>query len=179
MREAVDYDIRDFENIDDTKGLYVRFYIHPVQNDAKTADAGRPIFDDVEFVEIVVAGCSTNIVRRPVEDPDKRRFSRQYELFKQGDMDQLCGTPLTEIPWVTASQREELMYMRVRTVEQLADLNDQVCTRIPGTYDLKRRAAEWIKKASDAAPFEALHKENEELKARLAALEASLTKAKK
>jgi len=177
MREVADFDT-DFENAEDTKGLYVRFYMHPVQNDALTLENGRPIYDDVEFIEIVVAGAPTNIVRRPVEETDKRRFAKSYSLFKAGDLEQNVGTPLSEIAWVTASQREELAYMRIRTVEQLADMPDAACTKIPGTYELKRKAADWIKRAANDAPFEIMRKENEDLKARLAALEESMASAK-
>jgi len=64
--------------------------------------------------------------------------------------------------------------MKVRTLEQLADLNDQACGRLPGLYDLKRKAIAWAAKAADAAPFTAMHAENEALKERLAAMEARM-----
>ena len=174
MRDVFDGDLKDFENVDSTAGVYAKFYWHPKLDEAASAAGGRPIHVDREYVEIISAGNSTNIVRRPVTDMDRRRFRQAYAAFKQGDLEQVIGTPLAEVSWISRSMVEELAYKKVRTLEQLADLNDQACTATPGLFDLKRKAAAWMKKSSDAAPFTVLQKENEELKSRLAALEAMM-----
>jgi len=174
MREVSDVNPDDFVNVADAKGVYARFYYRPELDQAATDTAGIPKYVDVAFVEIIAAGNSTNIVRRPVRPQDKARFREAYAKFREGDIEQLVGTPLTEIPWLTASVREELAYIKVRTLEQLADLSDQACSRGPGLYELKRKAGEWAQRAQDAAPFTALHAENEDLKSRLAALEARM-----
>jgi hypothetical protein len=122
-------------------------------------------------VEILAAGNASNIIRRPVGDMDRKRFHKEYAKFREGDTEQILGTPLAEVSWISRSMVEEMAYMKIRTLEQLADLNDQACTRMPGLYDLKRKAKAWMEKASAAAPFTALQKENDELKARIAALE--------
>lgn len=175
MREMADFDVKDFEDENSTKGVYARFYWRPKKDEAASAAEGRPIFKDTEYVEIIAAGNSNNIVARPVSDMDRVRFRQAYAKFKEGDADQLVGTPLIELPWLTRSQVEELAYMKIRTVEQLATLNDAACG-IPGMFDLKRKAEAWVKKAEGAAPFTALQKENEDLKARIAALEELLKK---
>jgi len=174
MSQVAEYDPKDFENVASSAGVYGKFYYRPMQNDAKTEEAGRPIFDEVEFVEIIAAGNGTNIVRRPARPQDKARFRDAYIRFREGDNEQVVGTPLTEVTWISRSMVEELSYIKVRTLEQLAELNDQACTRGPGLYELKRKAAAFIKKASDAAPFDAMHKENEELKERLSNMEKML-----
>lgn len=189
MNQTAEYDPKDFENPAESKGVYAKFYYRAMPNEVKSAEEGRPVFDDVEFVEIMAAGNGTNIIRRPVRPQDKQRFREAYTRFREGDENQLVGTPLTEITWISVSMREELHYMKVRTLEQLADLSDTACGKMPGMYDLKKKAGEWLKKSTDAAPFTALHKENEDLKtandalaARLDALEKSMgdkTAAKK
>lgn len=160
-----DFDYKDFEdrNAGD-KSVHARFYIRPVQNERKSAEAGRPIFDDKEFVEIRASGNSTNIVDRPVSDMDRQRFRRQYLLFKAGDQEQVVGTRLTEVPWITRGQCEELAYLKILTVEQLAAVNDQLCTQIMGIYDLRRRAQAYLEAAEKAAPITALQQENADLK---------------
>jgi len=173
-RATAEYDPKDFENVGASAGVYGKFYTRPIPNDEKSALEGRPIFEDVVFVEIVAAGNGTNIVRRPARDTDKQRFRQAYQQFLDG-ADQVTGTPLTEVAWITGSQREEMAYIKIRTLEQLAELNDQACGRIPGMYELKRKAAAWMAQAKEAAPFDALHAENAELKERLAALEAAMT----
>lgn len=179
MREVADFDVSDFEDENSTKGVYARFYWRPKKDEAASAVEGRPIFKDTEYVEIIAAGNSNNIVARPVSDIDRNRFRKAYAKFKEGDSEQLVGTPLVEIPWMTRSQVEELAYMKVRTVENLAELNDGACSGVPGLYDLKRKAQAWVKKAEGAAPFTALQKENEDLKNRIAALEELLKKPAK
>lgn len=161
-------DVTDFENrYAGDKGVHARFYIFPQKNEAKSASAGRPIFEDTEFVEIFASGNSTNIVRRPARHMDKERFRRQYEAFKAGHEDQVQGTLLHEVPWITRSQVEELAYLRIRTLEQLANVSDAACSKHVGLYDLKSKAQKALALAEGAAPMTELAKENEELKKRL------------
>lgn len=171
-RETAEFDVQDFENPDMDRGVYARFYYVPKKDEAASALEGRPVFKDVEYVEIVAAGNQNNIIRRPAREPDIRRFRRQYDLFKRGDEHQIVGTPLTEVPWLTRSQVEEMSYRRIRTLEELSVVGDDVCSAVPGMYDLKRKAAAWIQKASEAAPFTAMQAKIDELEARLAAAEA-------
>jgi hypothetical protein len=169
--ETFDGNIQDFDNRHaGDKGVHARFYNTPVKDEEASAREGRPMFNDKVFVEIVAAGNANNIVRRKANDEDKRRFHRQYELFLQGSESQLVGTALTEVPWLTRSQVEELAYMRIRTLEALANTDDAMCAKVAGLYDLKKRAAAHLALAVSAAPMEALHLENETLKNQLAAL---------
>lgn len=179
MSLEAEFDPKDFENVAGDKSVYARFYYRPEQNAEKSASEGRPIFDEVEFIEIMTPGDSKDIRRRAVRPADKQRFRLAYAKFREGDTEQLSGTPLAEVTWINSAQREELHYMKCRTVEQLSELNDQACSRTPGMYELKKKAGEWLAKATASAPFTALHKENEELKARLEALEAAASGAVK
>jgi len=170
-----DFNVEDFEHRNAAdKSVFVKFYIRPFQDEAKSIEEGRPIFKDKEYVEIRTPGNQTNIVQRPVTDMDKQRFRQAYALFKAGDAEQVVGTPLTETPWITRSQVEELAYLRIRTLEQLANVGDDVCTRLPGMFKLKQRAQAAIERAEKTAPFIAMQKENEELRNKLAALEHAL-----
>lgn len=163
-----DDDVNDFENrYAGDKGVHARFYMFPQKNEAKSASAGRPIFDETEFVEIFASGNSTNIVKRPARQMDKDRFRRQYEAFKAGHEDQVQGTMLYEVPWITRSQVEELSYLRIRTLEQLANVSDAACGKHVGLYDLKSKAQKALAAAEGAAPLTELAKENEDLKRRL------------
>lgn len=169
-----EFNVKDFENDQDTKGVYARFYTVPVQDQTASAEQGRVVFKDREYIEIVAAGNSNNIIRRPVSDMDRGRFRQAYAKFKEGDTEQLIGTPLTEVPWVSRSQCEELAYIKVRTLEQLAQVNDAACSSAPGMYELKRKAQAWLKKSEDAAPFTALAKENADLNDKIAVLEQTV-----
>jgi len=175
MHGQADFDVEDFEhrNAGD-KSVYVKFYVRPFLDEAESAKEGRPIYKDRDYVEIRTPGNQTNIVQRPVTDMDKQRFRASYAAFKAGDTGQVIGTPLAETPWITRSQVEELAYLRIRTLEQLANVGDDVCTRIPGLFKLKQRAQAAIERAEKSAPFIAMQKENDDLRNKLTALEHAL-----
>ena len=173
MRETADFNPDDFKNVGDTTGVYATFFILPKKDKVKSAQEGRDIFSDVEYVEIRTAGNNNNIIKRPVEDKDRMRFSASYRRFKEGSPEQLEGTPLSEVTWISRAMVEELNYIKVRTLEQLASLNDQACMNMPGIFDLKRKAALWLEESKKAAPFTAMHDRITKLEAQLAAATAS------
>ena len=173
--ETIDHDINDYNSrYAADRSVYARFYTKPEKDDAASAEAGRPIFRDREYVEIRAAGNANNVIQRKASAEDKRRFARQYELYKQGDADQIVGTPLAEVPWLTRSQVEELAYLRIRSLEALAGLSDEICSKYAGMYDLKRKAVAAVEAAEKAAPFTALAEENKVLKEELAALKQQM-----
>lgn len=170
--------VEDFQSREKADNrTYVRFYMDAVQDQEASTKEGRPIYKDMEFVEIIVPGDSKDVVVHRVSDLDRRRFARQYELFKQGQADQLIGTPLKEVTWIPRSQVEELRFFKILTVEQLAQVNDNACTRIPGLYDLRRRAIAFVDAAAAAAPMLALEEANKKLENEVAALKNSLKEA--
>jgi chaperonin cofactor prefoldin len=183
MRDTADFDVADFENPNSSKGLYARFFNGTEQDMQASAREGRPIFNDVELVEILAPGNSTSIVRRRVRPTDKVKFRAEYDAFKAGQSEAVSGTLLSEVPWITKSQIEEMRFMRVLTLEQLAELSDNAVARMSGAVSLKRKAREWLRAAKEAAPFTELAARNEQLEAqandmqrRLDELEKALAK---
>lgn len=168
MRDSVDYDVSDFDDrFAGDKSVYAKFYTHPVKDEKASAEAGRAKFREVEYIEIRAAGNANNIIQRPVCEQDRQRFSRQYALFCEGKAEQTVGTPLSEVPWITKSQVEELAYVRINTLEALAAVNDDVCQRMAGLRDLKNKATVFMEAADKAAPLTALQEENKQLKKQL------------
>lgn len=170
MRGEIEFDVNDFGRGGSDAGVYANFYTVPQPDKEASAAEGRPVFKDVVFVEIRSAGNSQSIVRRPLREKDKRRFAKAYQLFEAGQTDQLIGTPLVEVPWITKSQVEELRYKGIRTLEDLAALSDTACSQSAGLYSLKQKAAAWVVKSKEAAPFTAMQAEIEELKRQLSTL---------
>lgn len=141
--------------------LYVVFKLMPVlQQDAST-DAGRPIYEDRECIEIRVPG-DRDVIVREVQERDKFRFPRQWAAFKAGKGEAIVGTPLDAVPWLTRSQVEELGYFKIRTVEQLAELSDAHAQKFAGIQTLKARAKDFLAAAAGAAPAEKLRAELEQ-----------------
>lgn len=175
MSSVADFDVDDFESREAAdKSVFPHFYIKARLNPSKSDEAGRPIYEDTEYVKIITPGNATNTPDRPVTDDDRKRFRRQYRMFKEGKQDEVVGTPLSEAPWITRSQVEELAYFKIKSLEQLAVVNDDVCTRIPGLFKLKQRAQHVIEKAEKSVPFITLQKQNDELAGRLAAMEQAM-----
>jgi hypothetical protein len=135
------------------ESLFVVFYMGIVKNEAKSIEQGRPIFDDIECVRIIIPGDKNNVVDRPATLQDRQRFLKQYDLFKAGakEDEQLSGTRLNEWPFLTRAQCEEFKWMGIRTVEQLAEVRDDITSKVPGLVQLKQHAAVWLGKTKDAA----------------------------
>lgn len=133
--------------------LFVRFAMQPVQDDKKSQESGRPVFNDVEYIEIMAPGDRSNIVHRPVRDDDKQRFARQWAAWKSGAGEGVSGTPLKEWPGVTRGQVEELAHFRVHTVEQLAGISDGNMQNVGPLMALRQRARDYLEQAKGQAPL--------------------------
>ena len=157
--------------------LVVHFYMGYLRNDKATRDAGRPIYDDMEFIKIRIPGDRTSLVQRPVRPEDKRRFPQQYAAFKQGQESRVSGTPLAQWPIVSRGLAEELRYLGFHTVEQIAEANDTSPVR--GLQQLKIKARQFLEAAAGStAPVEALEARLEETEAKNAALEKQIAELK-
>lgn len=145
--------------------LNLRFFIEPVQNQAKTLEAGRPIYDQVEMVAINVPGSKDEVVKK-VNDDVKAKFGPQYARWKQTQEQPVDGTPLSMVPWLNAAQVREMQAINIKTLEQLASLSDTAVQKIGmGGQELRRKAQEYMKSAAGNA-------DTQKLTERLAFLEA-------
>jgi hypothetical protein len=163
-------------------GLYVEFGMFPIQNKVKTVEEGRPIFDEVPFVKIMIPGDKDNIVHRKVKATDKQRWPRQWQAFENQQEQPLEGTPLVEWPGISRSQCEELAHFGIKTVEQLAQMADSNTQKFMGLVGLKHRAVEYLEASKSAAPFQQLQAENDHLRNEIEAMKdqiAQLAKPKR
>jgi len=141
-------------NPEDDKKLLVRFYMHPVQQTAKSIKAGRKIFKDTEYIEILIPGDKHSIIRRQVFDIDRQRFSDIYKRFKMGLENQNEGTPLMNLVWMTESKMKEYEFFNITTVEQLAQASDgSQAASVMGFPDDKRKAQSFLEAAQNEAPL--------------------------
>ena len=90
---------------------------------------------------------------------DNSRFPRQYAAFKNTQGESLIGTPLIGWPQVTESQRKELDYCNIRTVEQLASVADGFASNMMGVQALKQAAQKFIAHSKDSAIVNKLNTE--------------------
>lgn len=145
-----------------------RFHLKPVEIPFKSREAGRPIFEDREFVEIIVPGNARSIPIEPVNDEHKKRWPQHYEAFKKGLELPTTGTPLEQWSAITPATVQNMKSLNLRTVEDLAAASDSVLQALGhGGHDFRRRAQAFLDQAAGNAPNEALLAENERLKAEL------------
>lgn len=154
---------------DDGKKLLVRFEKKAKLNKLKSfggigpdgkpvEGAGRPIFDEVVYIEKVIPGDKQLTVHREMRDSDREEFAEQYRAWLGRGENLESGMPLSQWPGISVSQVEELSFFKVRTVEQLAGLSDDAMGRMggPGIRQLSERARLYVETAKGNAPVEAL-----------------------
>jgi hypothetical protein len=172
---------------DPDASLVATFRHHPMPNDAKSATEGRPIYDDVEVVDIRKPGSRDFTTHPAIEvcgwtvDPHTggqvqvtyaERFSRQYQQFKAKLTQTKSGTPIDHAPFLTEGRRAELRAQNIYTVEQLAGIDGQELKNLgQGGREMKNWAMEYIAESKIAAPSMQLQAELEALRARNQVLE--------
>ena len=184
--QIADFNVEDFQNQQNAdKGLLVKFYIKPFMDQTATAKEGRPIYVDKEYIQIMVPG-QRDFIARPATPADKARFPEHYKMFKERTSDEVKvqGTLLKEWPLISRSQVEELSFMNVKTVEQLAEVADVNIGQMMGMNQLKAKAKEWLEaaeahnrdvqmRAEMQAQLDARDEEIEKLKAAVKALQGA------
>ena len=118
----------------DDRGIVAVFRNDIVKNESKSIEAGRPIFDDIELVEMRYPGSKNIGVFPAMEfshwDEDEinggqraytyaERFARQYQQFKAHQQQTKSGTPLDYLPFLTEAKRAELRALNIYTAEAL------------------------------------------------------------
>ena len=181
--QVADFNHEDFQQNQQQKmdeGLLVKFFVKPFHDQVKSKEEGRPVYRDVEYIDIKIPGEKGNGVCRPARPRDISRFPRHYEAFKSRTSSELSeGTPLFEWVGVSRSQAEELAFYNVKTVEHLANVNDVDIAGFMGGNMLKAKAVEWLAIAEEGKQSAELQKELakrdeeiSELKAAVASLQA-------
>lgn len=151
-------ELSGFSGVLDTDGrydadnrLYVEFYVDAVHNPYKSAQEGRPIYDEVNFVKIQSPGDRLSSVVQKVNDLHKQRFPKQWAQFRNGQKQAVSGTPLEMWPQMTIGMVASLKAMNITTVEQLAELSDTNASHIMGNHELRRKAKNFLEAAAGEA----------------------------
>jgi hypothetical protein len=160
------------------KKLYVEFRkeFAGLPNQVKSAELGRPVFDEVEYIRIERPGDRLNVVDQPVNDFHRARFRVQYEHWQrtQQNISVVSGTPIEKWPEITRGDVEGLRSIGIRTVELLCNADDNVLGKYPGLREMQRRAKGWLDVATKTAAASQLRAEKEKAEADKAALKLQL-----
>ena len=164
--------------------LAVKFYKRPVELKNESIAQGRPIFQEFDFIKILVPGDALTEIDTYVSDAHKTRFPIQWANYmnRQGSEESYSGTPLSEWPQVSASQAEELKGIKFHTVESVAHCSDQQLQKIGmiagmSPHNFRERAKTFLNLASETADISKREEELAQLREENAKIKAE-TEAK-
>jgi hypothetical protein len=156
---ASDVDNPAFQGaVPDNSGLAVKFYKEPKKNEFRSEKEGRPIFEEVMMIHIVMPGNNLFDVKAPVREDHKRRFPIQWAHFQnnQSGDPMMIGTPLEQWPLLGTVQVQELKGLRFYTVESIANASDATLQRVGmaggmAPFALRDKAIRYLALANDSA----------------------------
>jgi hypothetical protein len=166
------------------------FKDYAVKDEAASAAAGRPIFKDVEIVELRFPGTKNwgaypatsfshwgidPVSGEQVKVSYAERFRRQYQQFKAHSTQTKSGTPLDYAPFLTEARRSELKAQNIYTVEALAGIDGQPLKNLGhGGREMKNAAMEYIESTQRGAISTQVQAELDALRAKNAAMEEAI-----
>lgn len=150
--------------IKDARPPYVEFIQVAEEDRDATIANGSISYKDVDFAHITPMGSKDRIERKVADWFDllekeviAQRFPQEwlsqykaaYAAWKEGKEIPIDGTPLVTWPILSPSQVKTLVGLKLRSVEDLAQANEETLRRIGmGANELKQRANNWLKAAS-------------------------------
>ena len=147
----------------------VKFELKAIEDKAFSLQEGRFIARDVEYVTVKAQG-GVDTVNYKVStwlkqiDDDARAYrvpwswveqwKAQLDAWRKKQDIPLFGTPIKGWGVITPAQQEMLLHMDIRTVEDLAKINDEAMRRFGmGAIDMKNKATAWMSQLTDKGPL--------------------------
>lgn len=131
---------------------HLRFYTEAVEHPGKSAQEGRPIFENRDFVAITNPGSRDEVVREAKEKAKQDPYvAHAYKFWKETQEQPSDGTPLEQVPFLNPAQVRELKALNIMSLEALAELPDTAKQRFMGGHDLQRKAKAFLQAAKDSA----------------------------
>jgi hypothetical protein len=156
-----DFNVADFDRTQQQQQdekLLVKFYIKSVKDVQRSKEEGRDIFKEKEYIDIRIPG-SRDGAARPATFRDKQRFPRHYAAFQQRVEMAEEGTPLSEWPVISRTLADEMAFFNIKTVEQLANVNDTIAGQFMGAQMYKQKAKAWLERAKEDVTVDKLQSE--------------------
>lgn len=168
----------------DDSRLFVKFERRSVLNPVKSREEGRPVHEGVDYVHIQQPG-ERDCTIRPATEIDTMRFRQQWARYRDGQTQDVEGSPLSVLFPNNPEIVENLKYYRLSTVEQLAALNDtQIQNLGIGGRQFHEAAKKYLAAADKGKDFHALARSVEQMQRdreadqqKITALEQALAKA--
>lgn len=134
--------------------LIVKFHRRAIISEMKSTEAGRPIFDDLVHVIILVPGDDKVRIDTGVSPEHKARFPLEWKHYEESGVVAETGTPLESWAALSPAQISEFKHFNIRTVESLAGVSDSIAQKFPGMNNLREKAKSFLKASADSAIVE-------------------------
>ena len=141
--------------------MAVFFHAVQVQNNFKTAQEKRPIFQERIFLKKLVPGDNTLTIDRPMREQDIEDYPVEWARFEQKKEETVPGTPIEVWSAVSETQKAEFKALNIFTIDQFAQLSDIAGNKIMGFNDLRDKARAFIAAAQDSQMFDKIRAETE------------------
>jgi hypothetical protein len=165
--------LETFTPVDDKRdNIIPNFHMKAVKNEFRSQQEGREIWEEAEYVEMIVPGDKNSVVDVKVKDEHRERWPARYEAFKKSKEMPDDGTPLEEWAGVSRSQVMELKSSHVRTVEHLAGLSDSQLAKVcpMGGHILREKAKAFLQQSEEQKPLAEALAQIEALRSEIAAM---------
>ena len=163
--------------------LLVRFYDGTTPSEHESAQAGRRIVKDLVRVNIRIPGNQFLELDEAATDEHKARFPMQWQHYlNQKGGDEMGGTPIAELTFLSAAVKENLRAARFFTVEQVANAADAALMGLGMSVGmnplaLREKALHWLSVSERNSGFTQVERQLEEERSGRLALEAQLKQA--
>ena len=145
---------------------FIRFEQRPIE---KRTESGELRYEDVDFAMITAQG-SKDTTEKIVAEwfPQIKQaardgmyppgwipvFEEMYKLWKETRQDPVIGTPVKNWPAISPSECKILLHSGVRSIEDLAEANEEFLGKIGmGARRLKQLAIDWVQANKTNAPL--------------------------
>jgi len=162
----------------DDHNLLVMFYNKSVHVPSMSTE-GRPVYRDEIYIKIQQPGEMLNIIDRPANDQDKRRFRTQWSNFVHDRTQVPEGVPIALLFPNHPAVGENLRAVCIYTIEQCANLTAHAIDTIGrGGQEYVNKAKQYLEMANKGANFHLLQKQLEEEQQKTRILENNLAQMK-
>jgi len=127
-------------------GAVVKFLMRTEPDTIETQKAGRPIYKEIPSISIRWPGGDETL--KDIESRDIKDYPEMYESFQACFTKPSTGTPLTEWPAIGAKLIQEVAYFKIRTVEGLIEMPEEVAMLIDPAGTLRDKAKDYIESAT-------------------------------
>lgn len=156
---------------------FVQFEMRAVEDRAKSAEEGHPVYNDVPWAIVTAPGGTSTVIEKRAEVFLKEKagtefgdfYRRSFDAWMEGQEPPVDGMALSQWPAIKPGQLKACIAANLRSVEDLAAAPDDALRRVGiGARALQERAKAWLATSQDvgvaAEELAALREENTSLK---------------